>query len=110
MSHEYLETHRNIPLTGITNNQMSEMILWDDVYRTPYDIISKQPGITRLDTTARMHDLGKYNLLSTADTYVANTQWIDNTLAATFERTTPSTKLKDGPFPAPVRMGKRMTR
>jgi hypothetical protein len=105
-----LETHRNIPLAGITNDQMYEMIIWDDVHCTPYDIISKLPGVTRLDTTARTHDLGKHNLSTTVDTYVTNTQWIDNNLNAIFDRTTPNTKLKDGPFPDPVRMGKRMTR
>jgi hypothetical protein len=50
--HDYLETHRNIPLAGITNDQMYEMIISDKVHRTPYDILSKLPGITRLDTTA----------------------------------------------------------
>jgi hypothetical protein len=30
-------------------------------------------------------------------------------LTAIFDRTTPNTKLKDGPSPNPVRMGKRMT-
>jgi hypothetical protein len=106
----YLESHRNIPLAGITHVQMHESIQWDDMYQTPFEILTTLKGITRLDSTARTHDLGKFNMSTTTDTYIENTKWIDAKLASIFERTTPNDCLSKGDFPDPVRMGKKMVR
>jgi hypothetical protein len=106
----YLETHRNIPLAGITHVQMHESIEWDGIFQTPFEILTTLPGVTRLDSTARTHDLGKFNMLTTEATYIKNTKWIDGKLAPIFERTTPNDCLCDGDFPHPVRMGKQRMR
>jgi hypothetical protein len=73
-------------------------------------ILTTLQGITRLDSTARTHDLGKFNLSTTADTYIDNTKSIDAKLASIFERTTPNDCLSNGDFPTHVRMGKKMVR
>jgi hypothetical protein len=104
----YLETHRNIPLAGITIVQMHEEIDWDGGSQTPFQILRGLPGVSRVDSTARTHDLGKFNMSTTADTYVSNTAWIDDKLASLFDRTTPNDCLKDGDFSTPVRMGRRL--
>jgi hypothetical protein len=103
----YLEDHRNTPLAGITIEQMKEIISWDMEERTPFEIISNLPGVTRVDTNARTHDLGRFNVSTTNATYLTNTKWIDAKLAAIFERTTPTDKLEGSDFPSPVRMGRR---
>jgi hypothetical protein len=104
----YLETHRNIPLAGITHVQMHESIQWDGMYQTPFEILTTLKRITRVALTARTHDLGKFNMSTTADTYIENTKWIDAKLASIFERTTPNDCLSKGDFPTPVRMGKKI--
>jgi hypothetical protein len=106
----YLDNHRNIPLAGITIEQMQEVISWDMEDRSPFDIISALPGVTRVDTNARTHDLGRFNISVTNETYSANCNWIDSKLAALFERTTPTDKLDNSDFPNPVRMGRRQNR
>jgi hypothetical protein len=35
----YLESHRNIPLAGITHVQMHESIPWDGMHQTPFEIL-----------------------------------------------------------------------
>jgi hypothetical protein len=73
----YLETHRNIPLAGIPQAQMHESIEWDGIFQTPFEILTTLPGVSRLDSTVRTHDLGKFNMSTTATTYIENTKWID---------------------------------
>jgi hypothetical protein len=103
----YLDDHRNIPLAGITIDQMKEIISWDMEDQTPFEILMNLPGVSRVDTNARTHDLGRFNVSTTNETYLANTKSIDSKLAAIFERTTPTDKLDDSDFPSPVRMGRR---
>jgi hypothetical protein len=79
-------------------------------FRNHFGIISDLPGVTRIDTNARTHDLGRFNISVTNETYSANTKWLDSKLAALFERTTPTDKLDNSDFPNPVRMGRRQNR
>jgi hypothetical protein len=89
---------------------MQEVITWDMEDRSPYEIISALPGVTRIDTNAHTHDLGRFNIISvTNETYSENQKWFDSKLAALFERTTQTDKLDKSDFPNPVRMGRRNT-
>jgi hypothetical protein len=107
---EYLENHRNIPLAGITAAQMHFTIQWDGKEQTPHSILSTLPGVSRVDSTTRTHDLGKYNMSTTAATYLTNTNWIDSKITAIFALCDPDSSLDQGPFPQPVRMSRRPAR
>jgi hypothetical protein len=107
---EYIDTHRNIPLAGVTIDQMQESITWNGIEQTPFEILTSLAGVTRIDTTGRTHDLGKFNISTTASSYAENISWIDAKLAAIFELTMTTDKLEESDFPHPVRMGRRPVR
>jgi hypothetical protein len=100
----YLAAHRNIPLAGITVRQMHELVMWDQIEQTPHEVLSALTGVTRVDTTTRTHNLGKFNLSCTADSYVDIVKWLDTKLTSLFSDTTTDATLDDTPFPLPVRM------
>jgi hypothetical protein len=100
----YLAAHHNIPLAGITVRQMHELVMWDQIEQTPHEALSTLTGVTRVDTTTRTHDLSKFNLSCTADSYVDIVKWLDTKLASLFSDTMADATLDDTPFPLPVRM------
>jgi hypothetical protein len=65
------------------------------------------PIVTRIDTNARTHDLGRFNVSTTDDAFIETTNWIDVKLSALFECTTPNDTLDDSDFPSPVGMGRK---
>jgi hypothetical protein len=102
----YLSEHRNIPLAGTTIRQMHEIVMWGQIKQTPHEVLSALKGATQVDTTIRTHDLGKFNLSCTADSYVDIVKWLDTKLTSLFADTTPDSTLDDTPFPLPVRMSR----
>jgi hypothetical protein len=68
--------------------------------------MSALKGVTRVDTTTRTHDLGKFNLSCTADSYADTVKWLDSKLTSLFADTTDDQTLADTTFPIPVRMSR----
>jgi hypothetical protein len=102
----YLAEHRNIPLTGITIRQMHEIVMWNQIEQNPHEVLSALKGVTCVDTTTPTHDLGKFNLSCTADSYVDTVKWLDSKLTSLFADTTDDQTLAATTFPIPVRMSR----
>jgi hypothetical protein len=85
---------------------MHEIVMWNQIEQTPHEVLSSLKGVTGVDTTTRTHDLGKFNLSYTVDSYVDTVKWLDSKLTSLFADTTDDQTLADTTFPIPVRMSR----
>ena len=103
--HEFLTNHRNIPLAGIPEGWWKMQTHWQDKMTTPEKIVQSLEGIKGIDKTNCTHDLGKFNISTTAEHYNKLCKWFNLYLPVIFAGLPKVPKMTASDFPLPVRMG-----
>jgi hypothetical protein len=104
LQRNYLETYRNISIAGIGNLRMAAP--GADGAINFETLLKSQPGVYRVDTTKRTPDLGKWNIATDKENYVALTKWIDEHIEAYFDRVPVDASEIFEDFPKPRRLSR----
>jgi hypothetical protein len=114
LQNEYLENHRNTSIVGLSTDAMDDDQLWSDDQTTAttlWNKLSSIPGVLRIDSCRRTPDLGKWNVSTTKEHYLAVTKWLDDNLPPLFDQLSQMSKstCEFPEFPIPKRLSRSTT-
>jgi hypothetical protein len=105
----FLEEHRNISIAGISSDAMHATIEHAGEVTSLYHIMLDNPKIRRIDLTTRTFDLGKWNISTHKDNFLALQIWIDSTVIPDLYELVPDAQKVQQftDFPHPRRLGRK---
>ena len=105
----FLEEHRNISIAGISSDAMHATIEHAGEVTSLYHLLLDNTKIRRVDLTTRTFDLGKWNISTHKDNFLALQVWMDSTVIPILYELVPDvSKTKQfSDFPHPRRLGRK---